>query len=586
MTVAQPAPPRHVLPLLLLLSLVFGGLNALKPITIDDAAYFYDARQIAAHPLDPYGGWILWWQQPQPANDILAPPVVPYTWAVGLWLFGDHPVACKLLLLPWAFLLIYAFFSLARRFASGMEWPLTIVTVFSPALWPCFNFMLDLPALSLALLGIELFFRACADMSFFKAACAGLIVGVGFETKYTACVAVAAIVLAAGLWRRWALGMAAVLVGAHVCCAWEFLTAVLYGRSHFFIRFAGNEPATGNRFLVALQDLVLSKGPLVTCLLSQLGGITPALLLLGLLALGWRQRGLLFTVSLFVGGVLVVMLFDSHFKGSIIPTRRAFGDLETPPLKFELADVIFAIFGGAMLLVVGVTGRSLLRSGSREARREVIFLSGWLILEMVAYFPLTQFPAVRRVLGIYVVTALLLGRAAAQRCQSATPRLALTAIVGFGVLLGIALFTLDAGYSAAQQEGAAAAAAWIRANGGGRVYYTGHWSFQYYAEHQGMEVLIPDYYQYDDLPQPTRLQPGDWVVVPDERLAQQKFQIDPDCLKEMTQLTFDQAIPLRTLPAFHGGTVPVQHLEEPLFQVRIYQVQRTFVPQSPIDAKP
>ena len=190
------AVPNCCLLRLLVLTLVFGGLNAVKPLHIDDAAYFYDARQIAAHPLDPYGTWIIWWQNPQPANEILAPPVVPYTWALGLRLFGDRPAACKLLLLPWAFLLIYACFSLARRFASGMEWPLTILTIFSPALWPAFNFMLDLPALGLALLGIELFLRACDGTSFFKAACAGLIVGIGFETKYTACVAVAAILLA------------------------------------------------------------------------------------------------------------------------------------------------------------------------------------------------------------------------------------------------------------------------------------------------------------------------------------------------------------------------------------------------------
>jgi hypothetical protein len=585
MMVAPPAPQRHVFPLLLLLSLIFGGLNALKPITIDDAAYYYDARQIAAHPLDPYGGWFLWWQEPQPANYILAPPVVPYTWALGLWLFGDNPIACKLLLLPWAFLLIYAFFSLARRFAPGMEWPLTIVTVFSPALWPSFNFMLDLPALSLALFGIELFFRAGTEMSFFKAACAGLSVGIGFETKYTACVAVAAIVLAAGLWRRWALGVATVLVAAHVFCAWEFLTAVLYGRSHFFTQFASGDPGAGNRFLVALQNLVVSKGPLIISLLSQLGGIAPALLLLGLLALGWRRRWLVFTMILFSSGVLAIVLFDSHFEGSITPTRRIFGDHEMPLLEFELADVIFAVFGGVTLLVVGVAAWSLIRSNSREVRRETLFLTGWFMLELIAYFPLTQFPAARRVMGIYVVIALLLGRAAAQRSLGATRRLTLAAIVVFGLFLGFALFTVDSHSSSAQEEGATAAAAWIRANGGGRVYFTGHWGFQYYAEHQGMEALIPAYEQYDDLPQPTHLQPGDWLVVPDERIDQQRFQIDPDYLKEMTQLTFDRTIPLRTI-SFYGGTVPIQHLEAPLLQVRIYRVQRAFVPQPPSDPKP
>src|SRR3954465_7083950 len=51
-------------------------LNALKPVTVDDAAYVRYARQIAEPPLDPYGFTILWYQHPQPAHTLLAPPVI------------------------------------------------------------------------------------------------------------------------------------------------------------------------------------------------------------------------------------------------------------------------------------------------------------------------------------------------------------------------------------------------------------------------------------------------------------------------------------------------------------------------------
>jgi hypothetical protein len=578
MTIAAPA--RYRLIALLALTLIFGGLNALKPLHIDDAAYFCDARQIAADPLNPYGTWILWWQQPQPANEILAPPVVPYTWALGLRLFGDHPAACKLLLLPWAFLLVYAFFSLARRFAAGMEWPLTILAIFSPALWPSFNFMLDIPALGLALMAIELFFRACDATSFFKAACAGLIAGVGFQTKYTACVAVAAILLAAVLRRRWALGIVAILLAAHVVCAWEFLTAILYGHSHFFLRFASGDAPTSHRLLDAIGNRILTRGPLCTSLLSLLGSITPALLLLGLAAFGLRRRWLVFTAILFLGGVLAIALFDSHLTGTITPSARFFGLRQTPSLQFELADVIFGVFGGVMLLVAAITAWSLFRSSSGDARRDVLFLIGWLGLEIAAFFPLTDFPAVRRVLGIVIVMTLLIGRGAAQTCRAEARRFMVYHVVMFGVMLGVALSMLDVRYAQVQQEGAAWAAKWIREHGGGRMVYAGHWGFQYYAEHNGMEPLIVDYESSLGLPEPTRLQPGDWLVLPDDGVSQQTFQCDPDCLREVARLTFDDPVPLRTIPAaFHGGTEAVQHLEGPRFQLRIYQVQQPIVPR-------
>jgi Dolichyl-phosphate-mannose-protein mannosyltransferase len=579
MTEAVPALPRPLVRgTLLLLTLLLGSLNAVKPLHIDDGAYFTFARQIAAHPLDPYGFSILWYQEPNHANEILAPPVVPYTWALGLRLFGDRPDACKLLLLPWVFLLVYAVYSLTHRFAAGLEIPLTILTLLSPALWPSTNFMLDVPALGLALTAIALFLRACDEDSFFQAVSAGLIAGVAFETKYTACVAVAVLVLAAVLRRRWALGFIAVLLAAHVFCAWEFLIAVLYGRSHFFLTFTGGSAVAGENLLNALQGLVLTKGPLWTSLLSLLGGLTPALLLLSLLALGVRRRWLVLTTALFLGGILLIGLFDSHFTGTIAPSARFFGMQQTPPLRFELADVIFAVFGGVVLLVTGIIVYALLRSSSGEARREVVFLLGWLVLEIAAFFPLTPFPAVRRVLGIFVVLTLLIGRYAALNDSPMTQRRTLTAIVAFGVLLGLGIFLLDFHSAKVQRDAAQQAAEWIREHGGGRVWYTGHWGFQYYAEHNGMQAVIPDYDERPGLPPPTRLAEGDWLVIPDEVIDQQKFQLNPAEVREMARLTFDDPLPLRTVWSFYASPDPVQHQEGPRLQVRIYRVLKDFLP--------
>ena len=53
-----------------ILAVVFTLLNALKPLHIDDTAYYYYARQISSRPLDPYDFEIFWDQYPQPANRV------------------------------------------------------------------------------------------------------------------------------------------------------------------------------------------------------------------------------------------------------------------------------------------------------------------------------------------------------------------------------------------------------------------------------------------------------------------------------------------------------------------------------------
>ena len=117
---------RLALPLLLAAALA--GANVFKPPVIDDTAYLAVARQIAQTPLDPYGFEQFWYEQPEPANHVLAPPVLPYWLALGIRLLGEKPMLLKLWLFPIALLFVGAFDSLLRRFARGMNSPLLVKT--------------------------------------------------------------------------------------------------------------------------------------------------------------------------------------------------------------------------------------------------------------------------------------------------------------------------------------------------------------------------------------------------------------------------------------------------------------------------
>src|SRR5438067_723116 len=143
------------------LALALTALNAMKPLQIDDTAYSYYARQAARRPLDPYGFEVFWYQYPQPANEVLAPPLLPYWWSFAVRLFGEQPVLWKLWLLPFSVLLVASLATLCHRFARGLELPLLTMTVLSPAILPSLNLMLDIPALALSLLAVCIFLRAC-----------------------------------------------------------------------------------------------------------------------------------------------------------------------------------------------------------------------------------------------------------------------------------------------------------------------------------------------------------------------------------------------------------------------------------------
>src|ERR1700676_757658 len=114
---------------LLLLALLYTLLNSVKPLTIDDTAYYYFADHLSRQPLDPYGFTVFWWKQPDPANQVLAPLVLPYWWSLAVRLFGMNPFLWKLWLLPFSLLFVFALHALLRRFARGLEMPLTWMTV-------------------------------------------------------------------------------------------------------------------------------------------------------------------------------------------------------------------------------------------------------------------------------------------------------------------------------------------------------------------------------------------------------------------------------------------------------------------------
>jgi len=550
---------KRLLPILML-SAVLTGMNAAKPLHVDDATFYFNAAQIASDPFDPYGYVMLRWSDAVPALHALAPPVLPYWWAAAIRIFGDRPVLWKLWLFPFALIFVASLAALLRRFAPSVATPLLVMLVLSPVFLPSLNLMMDVPALALSLLALALFFRACDQNSLGLAVFAGLIAGLAMQTKYTAFLAPAIVLIYALLHRKSQLGLIAASIAGLGFAAWETALFFRYGESHFVYQLFQGDNGDQPKFV-----LVASLCPL-------LGGAAPTLALLALTVLP-APRWLLFLAALLAVLPFVLLVCPDAFSGS--------------GRVYQLADALFACNGVVVLLSAGWIARRLVAASGRlagrkhDSKRDAWFLALWFALELVGYVVISPFPAVRRIMGTTIAATLLIGCLADQSRLETWRRNVLYGLVVATVLLGLSFFTVDYLEARAEQQAAYAAVQLIHGeHPQARIWYAGYWGFQYYAEKCGMKQIVPLRNAEDGTPAllpSSHFHRGDWLVIPDESIPQQELDLDRPELEPEGHVTVGDAIPVATLMNYYAGAVPLRHHCGPRIVIRLFRVKNDSV---------
>jgi len=602
---------QHTWVRLVLLALAYTLLNAFKPVVIDDTAYIYYARQIAQHPDDPYGFSFVWYGQVDPANHILAPPVFLYWLGLGIRIFGENPVLWKLWLFPVCLLFVTAIQRLTRRVAHDLCWPLTILIVFSPVFVPSLNLMLDVPALSMSLTALNVFLSAIDRKSWWRALAAGVIAGLAMQTKYTA----VTIPVAMGLWAlvrvrpwpEWFQLMVTGLVAAAVFIAWERYTLHRYGESHFWYSYRGGSGRSWSQWWEQKRDIAPG-------LLGQMGSMSPALVLLGLAALGFSRRTLLIVGGTMLAGFGVLCLGSISLGADIVPSPVLFGSPQ--PLAYywrpPFSEAFFGLVAIALWLLtmaaIWVLARGWLAwtempqpESSRWIRHRIdVWLILWLMLELCGYFMLTPFPAVRRIMAVFLVFSLLLGRLASLTCHSPERRRLVWGIVCYGMALMLLYQVTDWSHGRFQERGAVMARSWIDDHrndpipehdglaeeaipdpNAATIWYSGHWGFKFYADREGMKEVIlyrDPKIQYKG-PQQTRFRKGDWFVVPDGRVFQ--AGVKREYMVEVAHLILRDGWPLRTLVNYYSGGVAIENAERASgLEVKVFRITEDFTPEA------
>jgi hypothetical protein len=385
---------------------------------------------------------------------------------------------------------------------------------------------------------------------------AGILAGLAMQTKYSAFVVPSVIAWYGLTHRRPAPGLAAVLVAVLLFAVWEEFLYRRYGESHF-IYHASVEKGGG------IGDKV---GRFALPLVTYCGGLGFGLCLFAVPAAGVR-KGICWGVAVLTLG-LIPLLFLPYQDTVFLH------DKDTGTVALDLPGVVFTVEGAIFFAVLGRAGVPFLVRN--RPNRTTWFLAGWFVMELVAYFVLSPFPAGRRVMGLGIVSAVGFFRAAAVLGRVKRVRPA-GWVLPYGVALGLGLFAIDAWDARPEKELAEAAGRFVR-DRGGRSWFTGHWGFQYYCDREGMAPVVPG---------ECRLEPGDWLVfpvVPDDvgfyrpYHGGAKFYPNPEYLTPEIAFIWRDGLSGQTIPTLYGGRYPVVGRDHPRLRVVVYRVTKRWIP--------
>lgn len=452
-----------------------------KPFNIDDPFYVWIAQHIPSHPLDPYGFNVNWYGYDWPLWDINKnPPLVCYYLAAFGSVFGwSEPVLHGAMLLP-AIAVVLGAYRLAKHFCKR---PLlaAFLALFTPVfLVSATTVMCDVLMFAFWTWSLVFWIEGAERKRPGYFALAAVLMALAALSKYFgACVI--PLVIAWSVARKqpvkeW-LGWLAIPVA--VLIAYQLATRALYG--HGLLTAAGNYAATSH------QSSILLSFKSLPAALTFTGGCLAVITFFAPFL--WPRRQLL--LGVIVSIVVTVILFLS--------TTSTFS---IKPSALELVQILFWSVGGISLLALAITDLY------RRRDADSLLLVCWVLGTFIFSAFLNWIVSGRSLLPLAIPAAILVVRRLEQRKNSGTTfsPIAVFAPTAVGALLAIWVTAADYSFAAAPQIAAHAIHS-AYANDSHRLWFEGHWGFQYYMEKKGATAL--------DL-QHLHLNQGDHIAMPSD----------------------------------------------------------------------
>jgi len=427
--------------------------------------------------------------------------------------------------------------------------------VLSAGVLPAYNLMLDIPALAVGSAALVLLMRATQTDRLIWALLAGALFAVAIESKFTGGALLGAGLLYATIQRRWDLALAAGMVCGMLCYWWEWRMHDQYGASHLVWNFLRGDVERWPKLW------------LVVPLMSLVGSVAPGLTWLAATASRWPR----WSVALLILAQVVLalgLLWGLDPRAFALPGALALA---------TLAWATYELLQSDRLARVTLSSVEAGAPAGDTSRRDHWFLAAWLVMELVAYFILTPFPATRRVLGITLAGSLLAGAVLRWR---GTPARTVWWLTAFSVVWGVAIAGLDLREAWAQREALETAArqSLAPADSEGR-WFIGHWGWQFYAEQLGWKPLIPDR---------SELKEGDFVLMADgidgPLMGPPAGSLD-DYYETLAEVVIDDPIGWRTIPTYYHGVAALEAKQGPRVTAKALRVRKAHVPVTTMDAR-
>jgi Dolichyl-phosphate-mannose-protein mannosyltransferase len=222
---------------IVLIAITIGALAPFlnEAFHVDDPLFVWIAQQIAKHPLDPYGFEVNWSSFTQSMADVMQnPPLCSYYIAAVGSMVGWSEPALHSAFLIWPVLAVLGTFAIARRFCSE---PLlaALLTIFSPVfLVSATSLMCDVMMLALWIGAIELWLAGLDSPSWWRFSISAILISAAALTKYFAIALVPLLAVYTIIrHRRLSSHLLFLLVPIAALSNYDFLTELKYGHALF-----------------------------------------------------------------------------------------------------------------------------------------------------------------------------------------------------------------------------------------------------------------------------------------------------------------------------------------------------------------